>query len=39
MGGFKLGFPPIKLDFLRVLTDGTGLIQHAKYSMPSRKEG
>ena len=39
MGGFKLAFPTIKLDFLRVLTDGTGLFQHAKYSMPSRKEG
>jgi hypothetical protein len=39
MGGFKLGFQPIKLVFLRVLADGTGLFQHAKYSMPSRKEG
>ena len=39
MDGFKLDFPPIKLDYLRVLTDGTGLFQHAKYSMPSRKEG
>ena len=39
MDGFKLDFPTIKLDYLRVLTDGTGLFQHAKYSMPSRKEG
>ena len=39
MDGFKLDFPTIKLDYLRVLTDGTGLFQHAKYSMLSRKEG
>lgn len=31
--------PPIKLDFLRALTDETGLLQHAKYATPRRKEG
>ena len=31
--------PQIKLDFLRLLTDDTGLIQHAKFAVPKRKEG
>ena len=31
--------PSIKLDFLRVLTDDTGLLQHAKFAVPTRKEG
>ncbi len=31
--------PPIKLDHLKALTDDTGLLQHAKYSIPNRKEG
>ncbi|MCW4019428.1 MAG: glycosyltransferase [Candidatus Bathyarchaeota archaeon] len=31
--------PPIKLDFLKVLTDDTALVQHSKYATPYRKEG
>jgi hypothetical protein len=31
--------PPIKLDHLKVLTDDTGVLQHAKYSTPRRGEG
>jgi len=31
--------PPIKLDQLRTLTDNTGILQHAKFSIPNRKEG
>jgi len=31
--------PPIKLDFLRLLTDDTGILQHAKFATPKRKEG
>ncbi len=31
--------PPVKLDFLKALTDDTGLIQHSKFSIPCRKEG
>lgn len=31
--------PPVKLDFLKALTDDTGIIQHAKFSIPCRKEG
>ena len=31
--------PPIKLDFLRRLTDDTGLLQHSKFDTPTRKEG
>ena len=31
--------PPIKFDFLKVLTDDTGLLQHSKYATPYRKEG
>jgi hypothetical protein len=34
-----LELPPIKLDFLRLLTDDTGLLQHAKFAVPTRKEG
>lgn len=34
-----MNLPPIKLDFLRALTDDTGMFQHAKYSIPIRKEG
>ena len=29
----------IKFNFLKVLTDDTGLLQHSKYSTPYRKEG
>jgi hypothetical protein len=31
--------PPIKLDHLVSLTDDTGLLQHAKFSIPNRNEG
>jgi hypothetical protein len=34
-----LELPQIKLDFLRLLTDDTGLLQHAKFGVPKRKEG
>ncbi len=30
---------PLKLDYLKVLTDDTGILQHSKYSIPNRKEG
>jgi hypothetical protein len=30
---------PIKLDFVRTLTDDLGMYQHSKYSTPNRKEG
>jgi hypothetical protein len=38
-GESKLELPTIKLDFLRVLTDDTGLLQHSKFAVPTRKEG
>lgn len=31
--------PSIKLDFLKLLTDETGLLQHTKYGTPCRREG
>lgn len=31
--------PAINLDFLRSLTDGTGMIQHTKFAIPQRREG
>jgi len=31
--------PPLRLDHLRRLTDGTGLIQHAVYSIPRYEDG
>ncbi len=31
--------PPVKLDFVRSLTDDTGLLQHAKFGTPRREEG
>ncbi len=31
--------PAIKLDHLNALTDDTGILQHAKYSTPKRREG
>jgi len=34
-----LTYTPIKLDFLKVLTDDTALLQHSKYATPHRKEG
>lgn len=34
-----MDLPPIKLDFLKLLTDDTGIIQHAKFATPKRQEG
>ena len=31
--------PPIKIDYLKTLTDDTGVFQHAKYCIPKRNEG
>jgi len=31
--------PEIKLDHLRCMTDGTGMLQHAKYTVPDRSHG
>lgn len=31
--------PPIKLDFLRLLTDDVGILQHAKFATPRRQDG
>ena len=30
---------PIKLDFVRTLTDDLGMLQHSKYATPNKKEG
>ncbi len=35
----KFVIPPIKLDHLHVLTDHTGILQHAKYNVPNRNHG
>jgi glycosyltransferase involved in cell wall biosynthesis len=35
----KFILPPIKLDHLHVLTDHTGILQHAKYNVPDRNHG
>jgi hypothetical protein len=34
-----LELPPVKLDFLKLLTDDTGILQHAKFATPRRQEG
>lgn len=34
-----MDLPPVKLDFLKLLTDDTGLFQHAKFATPKRREG
>jgi hypothetical protein len=34
-----LKYPPITLEFLRALTDDTGILQHAKFGTPKRNEG
>jgi hypothetical protein len=34
-----LKLPQIKIDYLRTLTDETGLLQHAKFVVPAKKEG
>jgi glycosyltransferase involved in cell wall biosynthesis len=31
--------PPLRLDHLHRLTDSTGIIQHARYTLPFREEG
>ncbi len=31
--------PEVKVDHLRVMTDGTGMLQHAKYATPDRNHG
>jgi len=31
--------PPISFKHLRTMTDDTGILQHAKYSLPNRNEG
>ncbi len=35
----NLNLPQIKTDYLKKLTDETGIIQHAKYSIPNFKDG
>ncbi len=35
----KFVLPPIKMDHLRVLTDYTGILQHAKFNVPDRNHG
>jgi hypothetical protein len=34
-----MDLPSVKLDFLELLTDDTGLFQHAKFDTPERREG
>ncbi|MCS6951713.1 MAG: glycosyltransferase family 4 protein [Bryobacterales bacterium] len=34
-----LDLPPLKLDHLRTLTDGTGVLQHAIFTVPNYNEG
>jgi hypothetical protein len=31
--------PPLKINYLKWLTDNTGIFQHAKYCIPKRIEG
>jgi hypothetical protein len=33
------GLPEINLQHMRIMTDGTGILQHAKYSIPDRTHG
>jgi len=35
----SLRLPPITLDYLKALTDDTGIIQHTKFTTPKRREG
>jgi len=39
LGGRQQRLPEIKLDYLRRMTDGTGMLQHAKYTVPDRTHG
>jgi len=34
-----LQLPPITLDYLASITDETGIVQHAKFATPNRREG
>jgi len=34
-----VNLPPIKLDFLKAITDDTGIFQHSKFGTPNRLEG
>jgi hypothetical protein len=34
-----LQLPPIKLNYLASITDETGIVQHAKFATPNRREG
>lgn len=38
-GDAKYSFPPIDLRHLRVLTDHTGILQHARFTIPDRRHG
>jgi glycosyltransferase involved in cell wall biosynthesis len=35
----KFEYPPIKLNHLQTMTDNTGMLQHARYSIPDRSNG
>jgi glycosyltransferase involved in cell wall biosynthesis len=39
LGHRQQRLPEIKLDHLRRMTDGTGVLQHAKYTVPDRTHG
>jgi hypothetical protein len=34
-----MNLPPIKLEFLKAITDDTGVFQHSKFGTPNRQEG
>jgi hypothetical protein len=34
-----VNLPPIKLNFLKAITDDTGILQHSKFGTPNRLEG
>ena len=34
-----MNYPPITLDFIRALTDDTGMLQHSKFITPKRTDG
>ena len=34
-----MSYPPVTLEFIRTLTDDTGILQHAKFGTPKRTEG
>lgn len=36
---FTHSFPAFSLDYIKRLTDNTGIVQHAKYGIPNLKEG